>query len=107
MTTPLKPEDCVTMAEVRDAIDTLDSEIVGLIGQRFRYIEAAARIKDHRDSIRDDARKAQVIDHAAHVARQHAVPDGLIPEIYERLIETSIAHELDCFDRARGGNEAL
>ena len=93
------------MAEVRDGIDALDIELVTLIGERFRYIEAAARIKDHRDAIRDEARKAQVIDHAADVARHHAVPDGLIPEIYELLIETSIAHELDCFDRSHASNE--
>ncbi len=81
MTTPVKPEDCMTMAEVRDA-----------------------RIKDRRDAIRDEARKAQVIDHAAGTARKHGVPEQLIREIYELLVETSIAHELDCFDQRHTGN---
>ena len=98
MTNPVKPEDCTTMAEVRDGIDALDAAIVATIGDRFRYIEAAARIKQRRDDVRDETRKAQVIDHAAEVARQVAVPEALIREIYELMIEASIAHELDRFD---------
>jgi isochorismate pyruvate lyase len=98
MTNPVKPEECSTMADVRHGIDALDARIVALIGERFRYIEAAARIKDHRDAVRDEARKAQVIDHAARVARESGVPEVLIRQIYELLVEASIAHELDYFD---------
>jgi isochorismate pyruvate lyase len=93
------------MAEVRHGIDGLDARIVALIGERFRYIEAAARIKDHRDAVRDEARKAQVIEHAALVAREAGVPEVVIRRIYELLVEASIAHELDCFDQLRTAND--
>src|SRR3546814_11030003 len=39
------PERCQTMAEVRAAIDTLDHDILTLLSERIRYIEAAARNK--------------------------------------------------------------
>jgi isochorismate pyruvate lyase len=99
MTNPVKPEECSTMADVRHGIDALDARIVALIGERFRYIEAAARIKDHRDAVRDETRKAVVIEHATRVARDAGVPEGLVGQIYELLVEASIAHELDYFDR--------
>jgi isochorismate pyruvate lyase len=101
MSDRLKGEDCVTMAEVRQGIDALDAAIVGLIGERFRYIEAAARIKEHRGAVRDEARKAQVIEHAVRAARAAGVPEGPVLRIYELLVEASIGHELDCFDRLR------
>jgi isochorismate pyruvate lyase len=95
----IAPSDCVTMAEVRHGIDTLDAQIVALIGERFRYMDAAARIKPVRGQVRDEARKAQVIANAREAARQQGVPDAAIAELYENLIEGSIAYELVEFDR--------
>ncbi|MGE0773813.1 MAG: chorismate mutase [Sphingomonadaceae bacterium] len=92
--------DCMTMEEVRAAIDHIDAEIVTLLARRMRYIEAAARIKPHRDDVRDEPRKAAVIDHACAVARAEDFPEGLTRQLYELLVEGSIAHELDRFDRS-------
>jgi isochorismate pyruvate lyase len=91
--------DCTTMDEVRAAIDQIDAEIVTLFARRMRYIEAAARIKPHRDDVRDEPRKAAVIDHACDVARETGFPEGLTRQIYELLVEGSIAHEFDRFDQ--------
>jgi len=49
----IEPELCCTMAEVRASIDELDDEIVGLLAKRFRFMDAAARIKESRDQVRD------------------------------------------------------
>jgi isochorismate pyruvate lyase len=91
--------DCSTMAEVRAAVDHLDAAIVKLLGQRMRYMEAAARIKQHREDIRDEPRKAAVIEHACAVGREEGVPELLVRQLYETLVESSIAYELDRFDR--------
>jgi isochorismate pyruvate lyase len=91
--------DCSTMAEVRAGVDHLDAEIVKLLGQRMRYMDAAARIKQHRDDIRDEPRKAAVIEHACEVAREEGVPELLVRQLYEVLVEASIAYELDRFER--------
>jgi len=64
------PEDCATMAEVRAAIDDLDRQIVALIARRFGYMDAAARIKPDRASVRDELRKAEVIANVKAEARQ-------------------------------------
>jgi isochorismate pyruvate lyase len=86
------------MEEVRAGVDALDRRIVALLAERMRYIEAAARIKVSRDTVRDEARKAAVIDHARAVAAELGFPPELAGAVYEVLVEGSIAHELERFD---------
>ena len=95
----IKPAECVTMAEVRHGIDRLDEQIVALIGERFRYMDAAARIKPERGHVRDEARKAQVKANARVAAARVGVPVDAVDALYEDLIEASIAYELVEFDR--------
>jgi isochorismate pyruvate lyase len=98
----VKPADCRDMAEVRTGVDRLDAEIVALIGERFRYMDAAARIKPDRASVRDEARKADVLAKVAQHARAAGAPAEVAADLYERLIEGSIAYELERFDDLRG-----
>ncbi|HEX8125935.1 MAG TPA: chorismate mutase [Allosphingosinicella sp.] len=92
---------CATMAEVRHGVDRLDEAIVALIGERFRYMDAAARIKPDRGAVRDEARKAQVLANVARLAGEHDVPEEAVAELYERLVEASIAYEFRRFDSTR------
>jgi isochorismate pyruvate lyase len=105
--TPNKPEivpaaDCTDMTQVRAAIDSLDTLIVSLLGERMRYIEAAARIKPERGAVRDEVRKAAVIAHAVKVADDRGFPPALAYRLYDMLVEGSIAHEFETFDARRG-----
>ena len=92
------PAECRTMAEVRQGVDALDAQIVALIGERFGYMDAAARIKPEREAVRDEARKAQVLANVAAHAAKAGVPAGIAADLYERLVEASIAYEFDRFD---------
>jgi isochorismate pyruvate lyase len=94
----LEPEQCETMTEVRAALDLLDAEIVTLLARRFRYIDAAARIKQRRDQVRDEERISAVIDHVRSKAAAQGAPAELIAELYTHLIEVSIERELRKFD---------
>ena len=90
------------MTEVRAGVDDIDARIVALLQSRFGYMDAAARIKPDRAAVRDEWRKADVkakVDAAAEAA---GIDRALIARLYEDLIESSIAHELDRFDRTRG-----
>src|SRR3546814_9475524 len=51
-----RPEQCETMTEVRAGVDQVDRELVALLVRRFGYMDAAARIKTDRDTVRDEAR---------------------------------------------------
>ncbi len=97
--TILAGPDCSTMAEVRAGVDQVDRELIALLARRFAYMDAAARIKPERGHVRDEARKAQVIANARAEAARSGVPDAVVADLWERLVEASIAHELVAFDR--------
>jgi isochorismate pyruvate lyase len=94
----IEPEECRTMTEVRAGVDALDEEIVALLARRFRFMDAAARIKPLRSQVRDEERKAAVIEHVRSAAASSGAPGDLIAGVYDRLIEDSIAYELERFD---------
>ena len=102
MTEIRDPEDCTTMTEVRAGVDDVDRQVVALLKRRFGYMAAAARIKPDRSAVRDEWRKADVLAKVDASADQLGVDRTLMARLYEDLIETSIAHELDLYDRARG-----
>ena len=95
-------DQCQTMADVRAGVDALDRELVMLLSHRFAYMRAAARIKPDRAMVRDEARKAEVIANARAEAERLGVPEALVAELWEQLVEASIAYELEAFDGRRG-----
>ena len=100
----IKPAACTNMAEVRAGIDSIDRQLVGLLGERFRYMDAAARIKRDRDAVRDEQRKAEVLANVRNLADEERIPGDKIVMIYELLIESSIAYEFDRFDEGRAAS---
>ena len=97
--TILSGPDCTTMTEVRAGVDALDRELVALLARRFAYMDAAARIKPERGHVRDEARKTQVIENARAEAARLGLPDAAIADLWEGLVEASIAYELAVFDQ--------
>jgi isochorismate pyruvate lyase len=91
--------ECTTMAEVRRGVDAVDKALVALLARRFAYMDAAARIKPTRETVRDEARKAQVIANVRAHASAADMPEEPIAEIWDRLIEASIAYEFEAFDQ--------
>lgn len=95
------PEDCSTMKEVREGVDATDRALMALIARRYGYMRAAARIKPSRDVVRDEARKAQVIDNARADAAARELPADELAAIWEQLVESSIAYEFKVWDATR------
>jgi len=98
---PKLPEDCQTMLEVRAGVDQVDRELVALLERRFGYMRAAARIKESRAAVRDEERKASVIAAAVAEAGARGVPADVVADMWERLVEGSIAYEFTEWDRLR------
>ena len=94
----IDPENCMTMIEVRAGVDAVDRALMDLLARRFGYMDAAARIKTDKAAVRDEARKAQVIANAVANARNRGVPELLVSDLWDRLVEGSIAYEQDHFD---------
>lgn len=95
------PEDCTDMREVRIGVDTTDRELMELLDRRFGYMRAAARIKTDRNVVRDEGRKAEVIENARADAENRALPADGLARMWDDLVETSIAYEMEEWDRIR------
>lgn len=96
------PAACEDMAQVRLGVDAIDRALVELLAVRFGFMTAAARIKPGREHVRDEARKAQVIANVSDHAARHGLSTDLIAQLWEQLVEASIAYEFEVFDRTRG-----
>ena len=83
------PELCATMADVRAGVDALDAQLARLLGQRFAYMRAAARIKPERHMVRDEARKAQVIANVQAAALAENWPSDVAAALWLSLIHIS------------------
>ncbi len=89
------------MVDVRAGVDATDRELVALLQRRFGYMRAAARIKPTRDAVRDEERKASVIAAAVAEAQAWDLPSELIGQLWEQLVEGSIAYEFVHWDEIR------
>ncbi len=96
------PEDCRSMSEVREGVDAIDRQLVALIAQRARFMEAAARIKPSRDVVHDEWRIADVIGKVTAEAARIGVSTEIIEPVWRELVRQSIAYEFAVWDRTRG-----
>ena len=101
MTSAKLPDQCETMADVRAGVDQVDRELVALLVRRFGYMDAAARIKTERSAVRDEPRKAQVLDNVAREAESAGLEPERLRAVWSELIEQSIAHELTRWDELK------
>ena len=101
MTAAKSPDDCKTMIDVRAGVDQVDRELVALLVRRFGYMDAAARIKTDRNVVRDEPRKAQVLDNVAREAEAAGLEPARLRAVWDELVEQSIAYEMVRWDRIR------
>ena len=97
---PLKmPDACASMSELREAIDALDRRLVALLAVRQAYIERAAQLKTGRDQVRDVRRIEEVVSKVIAEGRRSGLSAEIAEPVWRTLIEASIKHEFDAFDK--------
>ena len=87
-------EDCTSIEEVRHGIDTLDREIVRLIGTRSRYVKAAAKFKASEASVRAPERQKAMLEERRRWAGEEGLNPDAIEKMYRDLISYFIGREL-------------
>lgn len=93
------PRACASMAEVRAGVDEVDRLLVALIARRQGYMDAAARIKPHREAVRDPERIEQVLANVQARAWEIGLDWSIAEPVWRTLIERCIAYEFEAFDR--------
>ena len=84
---------------IRVQIDSIDDQIVVLLGARQRAVEAAGRLKTDPAAIPAPDRVRFVIDRVSRMAASIGADPALIARIYEHLIDCFIEHERRCHPR--------
>ena len=107
--TPLPPEDCTTMTEVRAGVDAVDQALVALLTKRQGYMDAAARIKPRAEDVRVPWRIEEVVAKVLAEAARTGLSPRIAEPVWRELIERSIAHEGERWQalRANGSTEGV
>jgi isochorismate pyruvate lyase len=92
---------CADMAEVRREIDAIDRRLVAILADRLHYIDEAARIKQSRDLVHDQARIDDVLAKVSAEANRLGCDAAVVEAAFRALVEASIAHEFTAFDAGR------
>ena len=81
------PEQCESLAQVREQIDRIDTQIVQLLAERGGYVLAAARFKRSAAEVRAPQRVEQVIARVRALAEQQGAMADVVERIYREMIE--------------------
>ncbi|MBD2022577.1 isochorismate lyase [Leptolyngbya sp. FACHB-36] len=88
------PDDCENMAEIRQAIDQIDRQVITLLGQRFAYVKAASKFKTSETSVRASDRFQAMLQQRRVWAEQEGLNADAIEKLYRDLVNHFIDEEL-------------
>jgi isochorismate pyruvate lyase len=84
-----------SIEEVREAIDTIDREIIGLLGKRFEFVKEVTRFKEPNEaSVISKKRLDAVISTRREMSKKHGLNPDVIESIYRLLIDYFISEEM-------------
>lgn len=89
------PDECENISEIRDEIDTIDKEILRMLGLRFQYVKQVVKYKDKtKDSIVASERRDAVLAQRRIWAEENNISPDAIEEMYKNLIQYFISEEM-------------
>jgi isochorismate pyruvate lyase len=85
---------CHSLEEVRENIDELDRQIVGLLAARGGYVKQAVRFKKTTDDVKAPDRVEQVIEKVLTLAAEAGAMPAVTEAVYRAMISAFIEAEL-------------
>ena len=89
-----KPEECNNIGDIRDAIDTIDRNIVDLIGARAEYVQAAAEYKTDTESVKAPQRVREMLGKRRQWAATKSLDTEFIGRIFSLMVDHFVNQEL-------------
>ena len=96
---------CKDMTEVRTEVDRIDRLLVALIAERQGYMSEAARIKQDRNVVHDEARIEDVVAKVKAFASETGLSANIAEPVWREMINQCIAFEFEEWDRLREPTE--
>jgi isochorismate pyruvate lyase len=81
-----RPEECITLAEVRASIDQLDHGIIAALGTRLHYVLAAAAFKLTAEGVHVPDRVAAMLDQRRAWASEENVNPAVVEAMFRALV---------------------
>lgn len=96
-----QPEDCQNMQDIRDAIDSLDRDIIDKFGRRFTYVKAAAKFKNSKEEVKAEERFKKMLQQRRLWAAKNNLNPDIIEKLYRDLVDHFINEELQHWQQDR------
>ncbi len=88
------PEECQDMQDIRAAIDSIDREVIALLGRRFAYVRAASKFKTSATAVRAPERFRAMLEQRRAWAQAAGLDPDVIANVYRDLVNYFIAEEM-------------
>lgn len=82
------------MQDIRTEIDRIDREVIGLLGQRFAYVQAASQFKTSATAVRAPERFKAMLEQRRVWAQAAGLDPDVIANVYRDLVNYFIAEEM-------------
>jgi len=87
----IEPENCTDMEDIRVEIDSMDRDIIAILGKRFEYVKAASKFKTSETSVRAPERFKAMLEQR----RVWACSEGVSPDAIEKMYRDLVNHFID------------
>lgn len=88
------PEQCATLAEVRQEIDHIDREIIHLLAERFGYVREVVKYKEgNHNAIEATERWQAVLKSRGAWAAEQGLSAEVVEQMYDLLVRYFIEEE--------------
>lgn len=94
------PKDCLKLSDVRAAVNTIDRQIIKLLGKRTEYARAAFAFKTDLKSIGQPSHRKKMFAQRKAWAQVHGADARMIQGVFQAIVDESKRMHLAAF-RAR------
>ncbi len=91
------PKQCKSIEEIRENLDNIDFQIIGLLSKRMNFVNQIVKFKDNEEDIIAADRQVEVISLRRKWAEMKNLDTDLIGKIFKILIHYNIEKELEIF----------
>lgn len=94
-----QPDSCTSIQDIREAIDSIDKDIINKFGIRFEYVKAAAKFKQNTKDVKAEERFNSMLKQRRTWAAENNLNPDLIEQLYRDLVNYFINEELQDWKR--------
>jgi isochorismate pyruvate lyase len=88
------PEVCENISDIREAIDSIDKEIIELIAKRSKYVHKAAEFKTSSETVKAEDRVKKMFLARRKWAKENHLSEEFIADLYKSIVNYFINEEM-------------